>query len=296
VDKGPYFNNADSRCSNRSYTVITRGAQGGLVTGSFQPNPSPAFTKKGSALANGIMRPVSFTGIALSVATNQVDPQMRRHVPTPSISLRGGQLSGQVQALSAAWDKIFINQGSPKPGGGRPGSTTPVSGTYNARTHAFVLTWTSQIVGGQFNQFVADWYLTGIFVPSGGSIPVSAPPTTVAHRPTKPAGSTSTSAPPTTTTTHPKKPVAPPLSANVKLINCAATTGGWSAGGIVRNPATQALTYNITVNFTTSTGTVLASGTDSVALTAGGSNLWSASAMFSPPSGTRCALGSVTKS
>jgi hypothetical protein len=40
----------------------------------------------------------------------------------------------------------------------------PVTGTYNAKTHGFVLSWTSQVVGGPFNGFTGDWHLTGTFV------------------------------------------------------------------------------------------------------------------------------------
>ena len=76
----------------------------------------------------------------------------------------GGKLSGNLEALSAAWRRVFINQGSPKPRGRRPGLTQPVSGTYNARTRSFVLTWTSQIVGGPFTGFIGYWHLVGKFV------------------------------------------------------------------------------------------------------------------------------------
>ena len=130
VANGPFFNNANARCSNPSYTTLRAGTQGGLVTGSYQPNPTPAFSRTGSALADDIVQPVSFTGIDLSVSTNQTDPQTRRGVPMPSVSLGvGGQLSAQLEALSIAWNKLYINQGSPKPGGQRPGATTAVTGS-----------------------------------------------------------------------------------------------------------------------------------------------------------------------
>ena len=38
-----------------------------------------------------------------------------------------------------------------------------MTGTYNAKTHAYVLNWTSQVVGGPFNGFTGDWHLTGTF-------------------------------------------------------------------------------------------------------------------------------------
>ena len=87
-------------------------------------------------------------------------------MPAPRIIDAGGRLSGNLEAVSPAWRRIYMNQGSPKPGGARPGLTTPVSGTYNARTHAFVLNWTSKIVGGPFTGFIGDWHLTGRFAPA----------------------------------------------------------------------------------------------------------------------------------
>ena len=110
------------------------------------------------------MQPQSFTAIDFSIATNKVDPQTGDRVPAPSLSVDGWKLSGQIEAWSASWNKLYFNQGSPKPGGAEPGLTAPVTGTYNAKTHAFVLSWTSQVVGGPFNGFTGDWHLTGTFV------------------------------------------------------------------------------------------------------------------------------------
>jgi hypothetical protein len=135
-----------------------------LVTGTYQPNPNPAFNAQGGALASGIVQPQSFTAIDFSIATNKVDPQTGDHVPAPSLSVANGKISGQVEAWSASWNKLYFNQGSPKPGGADPGLTAPVTGTYNAKTHAFLLSWTSQVVGGPFNGFTGDWHLTGTFV------------------------------------------------------------------------------------------------------------------------------------
>ena len=165
VASGKFFDNPDSTCDDKSYTLAVPGTQGGLVTGTYQPNPNPAFTVQGGALASGIVQPQSFTAIDFSIATNKVDPQTGDHVPPPSLSVAGGKISGQLEAWSASWNKLYFNQGSPKPGGARPGLTTPVTGTYNAKTHAFLLSWTSQVVGGPFNGFTGDWHLTGTFVP-----------------------------------------------------------------------------------------------------------------------------------
>jgi hypothetical protein len=87
-------------------------------------------------------------------------------VPAPAISVSpDGRLSGQLQAFAAQWNKQNFNVGSPKPDGSFPGLTSPVSGTYNSDTKAYTLEWTSQIVGGAFNNFSASWHFEGIFEP-----------------------------------------------------------------------------------------------------------------------------------
>jgi hypothetical protein len=168
IKAGKFFENPDSLCSNKTFTLAVPGTAGGLVTGHYQPDPKPAFAAQGSALANSIVQPQSFTAINFSIATNAKDPQTGKSVPPPHIVDTNGKLSGQVEAWSAAWNKLYFNQGSPKPGGSHPGLTEPLSGTYNASTHAFVLTWASQVVGGPFNSFTGYWHLSGTFVPAKG--------------------------------------------------------------------------------------------------------------------------------
>jgi hypothetical protein len=163
VANGKFFENPDSTCANKDYTLAVPGAQGGFVTGKYQPNPTPAFSAQGGALANGIVQPQVFAAIDFSIATNKVDPQTGLTVPPPAISLKKGRLSGQVEAWSAAWNKGYFNQGSPKPDGTSPGLTRALSGTYNAKTHAFVITWSSQVVGGPFGGFTGFWHLSGTF-------------------------------------------------------------------------------------------------------------------------------------
>jgi hypothetical protein len=167
IASGPYFSNPDSSATDKSYTFFTPGTAGGLVTGTYQPNPSPAFDAKGNALADSITTPETFAALKFSIATNATDPQSKQSVPKPSISVSNGKLTGQVEAVSAAWNDQYFNQGTPKPGGGTPGLTAPVSGTYDAATHAFVLTWSSQVVGGPFNGFTGYWHLQGTFTPAG---------------------------------------------------------------------------------------------------------------------------------
>jgi hypothetical protein len=166
IAKGPFFSNPDSLCSNKTYTLAVPGTQGGLVTGSYQPGPKPAFNAQGGALAADIVQPQGFTAINFSISTNKKDPQTGKAVPAPTIVNTKGKLSGQVEAWSAAWNKLYFNQGSPKPDGSHPGLTKALTGTYNATTHAFVLIWSSQVVGGPFNGFTGYWHLAGTFTPA----------------------------------------------------------------------------------------------------------------------------------
>ena len=83
----------------------------------------------------------------------------------PRRSLRKVESDRRSAPRSASWNNEYFNQGSPKPNGTRPGLTTPVSGSYDAATNAFVLTWSSQVVGGPFNGFTGYWHLVGTFVP-----------------------------------------------------------------------------------------------------------------------------------
>ncbi|MGN6722485.1 MAG: hypothetical protein ACTHJM_07725 [Marmoricola sp.] len=164
IAHGKFFLNPDSKCPDQSFSVEKPGKDGGLVTGSYQPSTGRAFDAHGNALADRITVPGSFTAIKFGISTNAVDPQTGRKVTAPQIYNDNGKLSGQISAWSAAWNNLYFNQGSPKPDGTRPGLTTPVSGTYDPTTHAFVLTWASQIVGGPFNGFTGYWHLQGTFV------------------------------------------------------------------------------------------------------------------------------------
>jgi hypothetical protein len=166
TNTGFFFQNSSSSCFNKSFTMIAPGTQGGLVTETYQPGPRVAFTNSGDARANLIIRPVQFATAALSLSTQPNDPQTKKSVPMPAIVNTGGRLTGTTEAVSAAWRGTSFNQGSPKPGGRRPGLTRPVSGRYNTRTHAFVITWTSKIVGGPFTGFIGYWHLVGRFVDS----------------------------------------------------------------------------------------------------------------------------------
>ncbi|MGA2166491.1 MAG: hypothetical protein ABSH36_18775 [Solirubrobacteraceae bacterium] len=142
--KSKYFSNPYSTDADKTYTLVTGGTDGGLRTGVLQPAPTPAFDAKGNSLAGRIIRPTSFTGIDFGLVTLGT---------APSISVSAGRLSGQLVGFTAQWNKLSFKQGS-----------SDVSGTYNAKTHAYVLTWTSVISGGPFNGFTGYWHLQGKFV------------------------------------------------------------------------------------------------------------------------------------
>jgi hypothetical protein len=188
-----YLVNSNSTCSDQTYTLFEPGTSGGLVTGGYQPGSQPAFDGNGNALSNQIVQPVAFFGVNFSVTTAATDPQTNQSVPAPSVEADGTSLTGDLEAWSAGWNKQYFNQGAPKPGGSSPGFTAGPTGTYDSSTNAFTLTWTSQIVGGPFNNFTGQWHLVGTFEPGSGTSP---PPTTTPTTTT--TGSTS---PPTSGTT-----------------------------------------------------------------------------------------------
>jgi hypothetical protein len=199
---GPFLSNANSPCSNQTYTPLSPGTAGGLSTVTYQPNPSPAFNGSGDGLADTITQPQEFFGVNFALSTNSTDPQTGQSVSIPSVSNSGGTLSGNLEAISVAWNNQDFNQGSPKPGGSTPGLTTAPTGTYDASSGAFALNWSSAIVGGPFNSFTGLWHLEGTFIPS------SSPPSTTTTT-TSPTGSsgpaptgshTSSSTHPSTTT------------------------------------------------------------------------------------------------
>ena len=162
---GPFFSNPDSTASDKTYTLVRPGTDSGLATGTYQPSPDPPFDANGNARANRIIQPQRFGGVDFSLTTNPQDPQTGTAVAAPAIRLDGGALAGDLRAISAEWNRQHFNQGSPKPGGGSPGRTTAVHGTYDPASKAFVVEWASQIVGGPFNGFTGVWHLEGTYVP-----------------------------------------------------------------------------------------------------------------------------------
>lgn len=154
-----YFKNPDSRARDKTFTTLQRGAAGGLVSGTFQGPPRKAFDRRGNSRAGSIIRPTSFAGVRFGLATFARDPQTKNAMPRPAFNLVGRRIFGQTTALTAAWNKLYFNQGSPKPGS----SGTIAIGSYNPATRGYILSWSSKIRGGPFNGFIGVWRLTGTF-------------------------------------------------------------------------------------------------------------------------------------
>ena len=164
LGSGPFVSNVSSSASDDTYTFLSPGTDGGLKTGAFQPQPSPAFDALGNSLAGRIVDPTPFFAIDFAVSTSSPDPQTGSSVPAPALSYDGkGNISGNVRAFGAAWNNQQFNQGSPKPDGTTPGLTAGPTGHYDPDTGAYTLDWSSHIQGGPFDGFTGKWHLTGSF-------------------------------------------------------------------------------------------------------------------------------------
>jgi len=80
---------------------------------------------------------------------------------------------------------------------------------------------------------------------------------------------------------------------DVQMINCGSTSGGWSAGGTIKNTLGHDATYHITVFFTSTEATDLAYGSTSVPVSAGQTKLWSVKSTFAAPAQVLCVLRGV---
>jgi hypothetical protein len=166
IEDGPFIENADSTCSDTTFLLMEPGTDGGLVLGDFQPAPDPAFDDAGNGLADAILVPAPFFGVDFAFASAETDPQTGETVPAPSVTATDGELSGDMSAMGAFYGGELFNQGSPKPDGSMPGLTAGPEGTIDADTGEYVIEWTSQIVGGPFNEFTGVWHFEGTFAPA----------------------------------------------------------------------------------------------------------------------------------
>jgi len=158
LDAGPFIMNGDSACADTTFSGLTAGSEGGLITGDWQPAPDPAFDENGFGLADAIFEPVIFFAVAFAGATEPAEA-------APTLTATNGVLTGDLSAFTAYYGDLSFNQGGPKPDGS---GEAPV-GTIDPETGAYVLDWTSQIVGGSFNDFTGVWHLEGTFTGGPGN-------------------------------------------------------------------------------------------------------------------------------
>ena len=160
---GPFEANPDSDCDDATFTMLRPGSDGGLRTDVYQPGPGDAFDGTGHATAARIVEPVRWSGFALGLSTNEQDPQAKIAVSAPSLRAEGRVLRGDLRGVVIAWNGQHLNQGAPKPDGSRPGLTAGPRGAYDVASRSYALDWSSQIVGGQYNNFTGVWHLEGTF-------------------------------------------------------------------------------------------------------------------------------------
>ena len=197
----------------------------------YQPTPSPAFDAQGNSQASRITVPAVFFGVRFGLSTDPNDRQTGTAVPPLAVEADStGKLSGDLRAWEATWNKQNFNQGSPKPDGSTPQLTTAPHGTYDAATGAFVLEWTSTIVGGPFNEFTGSWHLTGTFRPPGAAAP------SAAAAPGQPATKTRT-----TTATHSATASGSPTAAGAAIATGAAAPAAAADSAGAPPEATPAL-------------------------------------------------------
>ena len=72
----------------------------------------------------------------------------------PTFSLSGDTITGHLRNLYAQWNGQTFLQGN------------TVYGTYNSKTHSYVLAWHTEVHGGAFDGYTGYWHLQGTFVAS----------------------------------------------------------------------------------------------------------------------------------
>ena len=77
--------------------------------------------------------------------------------------------------------------------------------------------------------------------------------------------------------------------------DCNATQGGWSAGGVAKNPGASTTTFIITVFFTNPAATDLDYAQTTITVPPHGAQFWLVKATFHAPSRVECILRGVAR-
>jgi hypothetical protein len=153
--------NPRSTCGDHDYTLLRPGTEGGLTTGRFQPEPSPAFDAHRDSTATHLIAPVAFGPYRLGFATNRRDEQDAPNgapaYPAPSAIVSEGTLDVDLRSLvmTYAGNAEATCRQSYGVGCWNLGSRS-AQGTYDASTRRFTI----------------DWLTGESFVPTGDSIEV----------------------------------------------------------------------------------------------------------------------------
>ena len=162
---------------------------GGIVLGTYQnfvlnPNVPHPFNWNGIGGGAGtgytsppttqgtMLKPFSFFSSDTYVGTNPIAYQSGDSHPAPTADIsncvgNNCTLSVDLSSWEVMWNGSAFEQG-PRPS--NLGGFVPAVGTYDLATHAYSLTWLSQIKGGPFNGVNAYWHLDGTVVPLPASV------------------------------------------------------------------------------------------------------------------------------
>lgn len=140
--------------NGKTYTLLSPGTTG-LRLLAYDEGPTPAFDGSGNALAGTIVQPTAFFGVRFSVFTPRVDPVSGATNPLPQIVVNllvsPATTVANFGAWTVGWNNQYFNQGA-----------TSINATsYNLRTGAIVLDWSSLITAGAFRGFTGNWHVEG---------------------------------------------------------------------------------------------------------------------------------------
>jgi hypothetical protein len=164
--------NSRSTCTNKGYTLLRPGTDGGLVTGEFQDITGVTFDRQGNSRADRIITPTRFDRLRLGFATNTRDEQDAASgapaFPRPAAIVSGTALRVDLRSLVVSY-------------GGNANTTCATSfglgcwelgsenatGTYNRTNGHYSISW---FAGESFTQKgdSIEVHLAGTFVPRSG--------------------------------------------------------------------------------------------------------------------------------
>lgn len=144
-----------------SWGLLVSGTDGGLISGAYQPDPPPTVHVGDLTGARSLIDPdvFLFFGFPTFVSTNEIDPVdgITRY-PVPVIFDHGdGTITADLSSWDCQWGVVHFNQGAPKSSAGNPAP----SGTYEAQTGAYSLSWKSFVTEGAFKGSTGEWTLVG---------------------------------------------------------------------------------------------------------------------------------------